>query len=565
MRIKTIILILVFTLNLTLVSCQSDYDDLELEKLGFDLNNGIYKNNDDIMDKGPVKGGTLNLFSTFPDTLNPLLTKNAYASEFLSFIYEGLVTLDEKQKPEPHLADKWSVSSDGLIWNFHIRDEIRWSDGKALSAKDVEFTFSFLLMSNVDSLYEKQLQNIATFAAIDSSNFKVVLKKPDSFTAEKMTFPILPAHIENDINETADFKPLGTGPFKFDNYLENKTVTLKKNDSWWYINAREDKSKEIMLIDEICIKLYKSAEDSINAFQVYDIDVGFINTDDINKYISRTDMIMKNYTSREFEFLAFNLNNPVFADISVRKAVAAAIDRQEILDDILNGHGTISDIPIHPDSWLYESPNMVPAALNAGQVSKDILLEGGWKEKDSGFYKMFAGINKKLEIEILVNNNNSRRILAAERVCQQLLEAGMAARVTRLPWNSLYGLIDTGKFDIAYTGCRITQAPDISFLYSNSYLPAYLPVQNNIGRNISGYVGVEANSLIDQFYREIDYEKRKNILSGFKNVVNTDLPYIGLFFPDNAVIYRKSVRGSLQPYVWNKYHDSTCWYLPELQ
>ena len=565
MRIRTIILISVLIINLTLVSCQSDYEDLQFDKLGYDLNNGIYNNNDDVMDKGPVKGGTLNLFSTFPDTLNPLLTKNTYTSDFLSFIYEGLVTLDEKQQPKPLLSDKWSVSADRLIWNFHIRDGVMWSDGKALTAKDVEFTFDFLLKANVDSIYKKQLQNITTFTAADSSNFKIVLIKPDSFTAEMMTFPILPAHLQNNIYEIADFKPIGTGPFKLDKYLQEKSVTLKKNDTWWYINAREDKSSEIMLMNEICIKLYKSAEDAINAFQVFDIDVACINMGDIKKYASRTDMIIKKYPSREFEFLAFNLLNPVFADISVRKAVAAAIDRQKILQEILYDYATMGDIPIHPDSWLFEGLKGTPAGLNAGQIPKDILLEGGWKERESGFYKMFNGINKKLEIELLVNNNNSRRILVAEKLCRQLLEAGISAKVTRLPWSSLYNLIDTGKFDMAYTGCRITQAPDISFLYSSNYLPSYLPVQNNIGRNISGYYSLEVNNLIESFYREVDSEKRKNILSNLKNIINSDLPYIGMFFLDNAVIYRKNVRGSLEPYIWNKYHDITGWYLPDFQ
>ncbi len=556
---------MVIIMNLTLVSCQSDYDDLSYEKLNNELNGGIYKNNDDIMDQGPVKGGTLNLFSTAPDTLNPLLTKNSYASDFLSFIYEGLVALNEKQQPEPLLSDKWSVSSDGLIWNFHIRDGVQWSDGKALTAEDVEYTFNFLLKANADSVYKKQLQNISTYTAADSSNFRVALIKPNSFTPEMLTFPILPAHLQDHAFDTADFKPVGTGPFKLEAYLKEKSVTLKKNEDWWYINASEGNSDNILLMDEICIKLYKSAEDAINAFQVFDIDASGISMDDINKYASRTDMIIKKYPSREFEFLAFNLHNPVAADISVRKAVAAAIDRQKLLREILYGNGAVCDLPIHPDSWLWDGIKASLAVLSIAQSPRDILLEGGWKERESGFYKTLGGISKKLEIELLVNNNNSRRILVAEGICRQLLEAGIAAKVTRLPWNSLYNQIDTRKFTMAYAGCRITQVPDISFLYSTNYLPAYLPLENNIGRNISGYNSQEANSLISSLYAETDLEKKKSVFTNLKNILDTDLPYIGLFFLDNAVIYRDTVRGSLKPFVWNKYHDITGWYLPDFR
>ncbi len=564
MRTKAILLLLVFILTLTLVSCQSD-DDIQYEKLGYNLNNGIYKNNDDVMDKGPVKGGTLRLFSTFPDTLNPLTTKNSYVSDFLSFIYEGLVTLDEKQQPEPLLSDKWTVSFDGLTWNFHIREGVLWSDGEAFTSKDVEFTFNLLLNAKIDSVYKDQLENVATFSSVDPSNFKIVLIKPDSFTAEKMTFPIVPVHLQASMTADDAFKPVGTGPFKLEEYVKEKAVTLKKNDSWWYIDAREDKSKEILLMDKISVNIYKSIEDCINAFQIYDIDIACINMDDINKYTSRTDMIMKKYPSREFEFLTFNLRNPVLSDLSVRKAVAAAIDRQAIVQEILKGCATISDLPIHPGSWLIEGLNSAPAAANAVQAPKEILLEGGWKENSNGFFKSFGGVYKKLEIELLVNNNNSRRILVAERICQQLRAAGIAAKVTRLPWSGVSKLLNTGKFAMAYTGCRITQVPDISFLYSNSYLPSFHPLQENTVRNISGYNSLEANTLIEQLYKETDTERKKKILSGFKNLVNTDLPYIGLFFLDNAVIYRPSVRGSLDPNVWNKYNDITGWYLPDLQ
>ena len=567
MKIRVMAVILILSICPALVSCQLYSDNPELEKMDLGSNSGIYKNNDDVMDRGPVKGGTLDLFSTIPDTLNPLLTKNTFVSDFLSFVYEGLVRLDEKQRPVPVLSDTWSVSSDGLIWNFHIRDGVLWNDGSALTAEDVEFTVESLLNARMDSVYKRLLQNVTTFAAVDSSNFKLVLRKPNSFTAEMMTFPILPGYLAEKVYAPGNFKPVGTGPYKFVSYTENRSVILERNEDWWYPDTlddnKDDNKKEFMYIDQINIKLYNSPEDAINAFQTCDIDAACVNVDDFNKYDGRTDLVIKKYLSRDFEFLAFNLYNPVFADVSVRKAVAAAIDKEKILSDVLYGHGAVADLPINPDSWLLEEQSAEKET--AGKQPRDILLEGGWKENEAGFYKTFAGVKKKLEIELQVNKENNRRIMIAEKICEQLNKSGIKSTVVVTPWKELFNLIDTKKFGVAYTGCRITQVPDISFLYSNTYLPLFYPVQEDAGRNISGYDNAEVNSYIDMIFKENDQDKKKKLFSDMKKIIDEDSPYIGLFFLNNAIIYRKSVRGSLEPYIWNRYNDITGWYLPALQ
>lgn len=560
---KVIVCLLIFSISLSLASCQTDQGYLQPDILNQGLDNESNINNDVVIDRGPVKGGTLNLFSTFPDTMNPMLTKNIYVRDFLSFIYEGLVRLDEKQRPEPVLSDKWYASEDGLVWNFHIREGVIWSDGIPFTADDIEFTMNKLFNDNSDSIYKKLLQNITTFAAVDSSNFRIILRKPNSFTAETMTFPIIPSHLPEVALKKADFKPIGTGPYIFFEYQERKSVVLKRNEEWWQAGA--DKSKSIPLFDNIKIKLYSSPEDSADAFQTNSIDAACLGMEDIEKYDTRTDLIIKKYCSRDFEFLAFNLRNPVFADVSVRKAVAASIDREDLIKNILGGYAVMSDMPVNPDSWLLEGLKVITANSSGVLKPNEILLAGGWKENEKGYYKIFNGVKKQLEIVLMVNKNNRRRILTADKICGQLIASDISSKVEVLPWDTMYGLIDSGKFDMAYTGCRITQVPDVSFLYSNSYLPSFMPLPDNIARNISGYGSNEANSRIELMYEEIDNIKRKNIFSDLKVILNKDMPYIGLFFLDNAMIYKKNVRGSLEPYVWNRYNDIAGWYLPDLQ
>ena len=470
-----------------------------------------------------------------------------------------MVKLNEKQSPIPALSDKWYASEDGLIWNFHIRNGIHWGDGKNFTAEDVAYTVDFLMRSSVDSVYSTLLTNVATYAAVDSSNFKLVLKKPDSLTAERMTFPIIPKHLTKSSDKNNSNKPVGTGPYLYNSYVKDKYIQLKKNDNWWYLEARSDKSSELLFIDTIYIKLYKNSTDDINAFQSGEIDSMSIGVNDLNKYEGRTDIYLKKYVSRNFEFLAFNLNNPIFGDISVRKAIAAAIERSKIIKEVYNDDAISGDLPVIPDSWMFENkPGEASTSLNP----RDILLEGGWKEKTNGFRKNINGVSKKLEVELLVNENNSRRIAVAEKICIQLVNAGIPAKVIKLSWNDLFARIDKSQFDLVYTGCRTTQIPDISFLYSIPYITSYSPLQDNPGRNISGYNSTIVNSYIDMLYKVNDNEAKMDIYSNIKTQIASDIPYIGFCFLKEGMIYKKNIRGSLEPFTWNRYYNITEWYKP---
>ena len=570
---RTVLFTILLVTCFFLTACQADFGLEELKMQNLDgSDNNVNNLNYDILDKGAVKGGTIKLFTTTPDTLNPVLTKSTYVSDFLSFVYEGLVKLDHSGLPIPVLSDSWSVSDDGLIWNFHIRSDVMWQDSQPLTAGDVEYTLDFILNTMADSVYKRQLQNIATYAASDASNFKMVLRKPNSFTPEMMTFPILPRKDSTlvDLFDPANFRPVGTGPFKFDSYTEGKKVVLLANDKWWKLKTESGDGGDIMYLNEIDVNVYKNSDDAVNAFQTGDIEAICINTADFKKYNGRTDLIIKKFTSRDFEFLTMNLYNPVFADPNLRKAIASAIDKDALISDVYGGDAIAADLPVSPESWLFEG-NAKVAAVGAVSTG-DLLKKGGWIEKkrelnenESKYYKSINGIKKDLNVEILANSNNSSRINAANVICSQLKAAGINATLTTLSWDEMLARMDSKKFDMAILGCRTTQIPDISFLYSNSYLQSYLALQGDAGRNVSGYGNAEVNSYIERIFAEHSDSNKKAMFFNMKQAIDADMPYIGLYFTENAVIYRKNVRGLLDPYVWDRYNDITRWYKPDLQ
>lgn len=531
---------------------------------GENITDTSYRKVDDVMDKGPVRGGELNLFTTKPDSFNPLYTNNSYVKDFLGLIFEGLTKLDEKQKTVPVLSDTWSVSPDGLVWNFHIRTGVKWQDGKPLTASDVEFTVNSILSTKSNSQYKALFKNVATFATVDSENFKIVLSKPNSFFAELMCFPVIPKHqfqgtVADD--EGTNYKPVGTGPYSFVGFEKDKSVTLGAFRSWWYIFTVE-KPGELLYIDNINIKVYESSKDAINAFQTCDIDVSAIDATDMGKYYGRTDLMIKKFSSRNYEFLALNLSGKITGDISVRSAISKAINRKSMISGLLNGCAVEADIPINPDNWLFEGSQI--SDLSAGSPGS-VLEADGWKKGEQNYYKVAGGVRKDLKLEILVANGNALRIKIADMIVEQLKASGITSSVVKLDWDQMMQRITAKKFDVAVMGLRTSRAPDLSFLYSNESLPAYKASSSDAAWNISGYNNIDVNLYLQKIQLENNNNVKKVYFENVKKIIDTELPYIGLFFLDDAVIYRKNVRGLLEPNIWDKYNDITKWYVPGVQ
>jgi len=545
-----------------LTSCSNlnEYNQTKLEQINYESYDG---SNYETIDKGPVKGGVLNIFSTLPDTLNPVLTNNIYVNCFSQFIFEPLVKLGRSQEPVPVLSDRWETSADGKIWTFHIRDKVMWHDGKPFTAEDVEYTVNTILSAGNKSIYKKNLQNIASFAAIDSSNFRVNLIKPNSFTAEMMTFPIIPKHYYADKNQDDEghfITPIGTGPYKFESYKADNYISLTANEKWWNSKNVIDDYPDLPYINKIHVNIYKNSSDALKAFQTRDVDVVHIDNIDYDKYDVRSDLNIKRYVARDFEFLAFNLYNPILSDKAVRQAIAYGIDRENLMKELLYGKVVLSDLPIIPGSWL----NCLDSTLRPfdSEKAKKLLDESGWRKVDSKLYKSINGRRVLLELDLLVNDDNEIRTKVADRISEQLREIGIVLNVKAVPWEEVMSLIKSHKYDIAFLGCRIPSIPDISYLYSDSYLEPIMTEGGENARNIAGYNNTDVARYIDQIFTETDKDRQKALFFNMKQIIDNDIPYVGMYFYNNAVIYNKRVRGNLSPHTWDCFYNSVEWYLP---
>lgn len=527
-----------------------------------------YEEKYDVIDKGPVKGGTVRLFSTPVDTLNPVVTNNTYVQDFLGLVFEGLFKLDTDQQPVPVLAKSSSISGDGLTMTVYLRDNVKWQDNMPFTADDVVFTINTIMNTKNKSVYIKNVQYIAGATAGSGNTVVLKLKQPYAFIRNELTFPIIPMHHfvnENvsNLKSKANFSPIGTGPYSFHSYSADAGVKLKANDTWWNakgaaiansVDAAGETVKKsdttMPYIQTVEVKIFKSSNAANTAFQSRDIDVLPAEYGDFRKYIGRTDITMKRYSGRSYEFLSLNLKSGPFSDKNFRNAVNMLIDKKQLVDSAASGIAVPAEIPVQPASWIYKLINL-EQTYNT-EKAKNLLSQSGYSLSAGKYGRKGSG--RKLTLKLIVNDDNNLRINVANTIAAQLGKNGISVEVVKMPWDNVQNTIKSGAYDMAMAGYRISSIPDLSFAYATSQIQA--------GLNIAGYSNAAADGLLQNILTQNNSDTQKSQYTNLLKLITDERPYIGLFFLNESVMYSRNIRGAVNPNVWNKYNDISQWYLP---
>jgi len=561
-----ILLLIFLTLSVFLGACT-----VNLEK-NRTVEEDVYEDRYDVIDKGPVKGGSVRLFTTPVDTLNPVTTGNIYVQDLLSLVFEGLYTLDYDQQPLPVLAKGAAVSSDGLTLTIDLKENIKWHDKTPFKAEDVVFTVNTLLDSKTDSVYSKNVQNIE---AVSASGNKVIIKmkQPYSFIKNELTFPIIPAHIFaneklEDKKSKANLTPVGTGPYCFDSFDEKSGVRLKLNEEWWNAesgmgggqtadntvgtnSAQKDNAVKPPYISNIEIKVFNNSNSAYSAFQARDIDVLPAQYNEYRKYIGRTDINLKRYSGRNFEFLTLNIKKGPLMDKRLRNALNYLLDKKQLVDNAATGIAVPAEIPVTPNSWVYKLVDF--EQKDAVGKARELMTQSGYS-LDSKKKYVKKGSKKALTLKLIVNDGNALRFNTATEIASQLGKSGITVQVVKLSWENYRNALKSGAYDLALTGYKVSSIPDLSFAYSTAEIQS--------GLNVAGYSNPAVDGYLQQILTQNNTETQKSLFISLINTVVDESPYIGLYFINDSMMYGKNIRGAVNPYVWYKYNDITRWYLP---
>lgn len=506
------------------------------------------------------KGGLLTVPIPTPDTFNPLLTQSRDMLNFLSLIYEGTVTYDKNSHPIPALASSWEVSPDERLWIFNIKKGIKWHNGESFTGEDILFTFKALQSGILGSFYQKNIfENVNIVEAGlkngDPYTFFIRLAEPSSNVLDLMTFPVLPKSVyqsvESMMNGISDFStlPIGTGPYRIDpNHPYNgESIKLVRNDSWW--------AEKEPYIDAILAKVYTTNEEARNAFNNGEIDIVDTMVVYANTYSDFDNTTQYKYLTQNYEFLALNNSNSLFKDKNVRKAIAYAIDRKDIISKVYLNNAETVDVPIPSSSWLYDS-NYRIYDYNVEQASK-LLKDAGWLDSDGDgtLDKIVNGQKIDLTFTILTNSDNDFRRDAVNLIANHLGLVGFKVQVEVVGWEQLLNEnMINHQFDAILTGYNLDYIHDLRFAFHSREIG----IGNN---NFIGYSNGELDSLLDAAARTYADDKRKEIYRGIQEHLVEELPVISLYFRTGTLLVNEKVHGIERIGEMSIYRDIENWFI----
>ncbi len=347
----------------------------------------------------PTVGGTVTegVVGT-PHSLNPILAlSNDVDNDLTRLVFSRLFTTDGNGRVVPDLVENYTVSADQKTYTLTLRDGVRWHDGQALMADDVLYTFS----SIQDHARKSPLQPFFKEVAVekpDDITIKLTLKEPYAQFLSHLTFGILPRHVWKDVNPQdaqmaeANLKPIGSGPFKFDDLRRDKrgfvlSYTLARNASYYQPAA---------YLEHLTFQFYQDYDSALEALRKRQVDsLSFVPRDKREELKSQSHVVAVSLELPQVTAVFFNpRQNAILKDKNVRRALTMAIDKGRILFDVLDGDGHPVDHPVLP-GMSATSTISIPYNLAAAGALLDSL---DWKiDATDGLRKKTTSTGKKGE------------------------------------------------------------------------------------------------------------------------------------------------------------------------
>ncbi len=487
-----------------------------------------------------------------PSNLIPPLASDSASHEVADYIYVAPLKYDKNINLVPQAAEKFEVLEEGRLLRFTLRRDIRWTDGKPLTAHDVEFTYRLMIDPKTPTAYAEDFLAIKEFKRTGEYTFEARYDKPFARALVTWAHAILPRHIlqGQDLLKTKySREPVGAGPYILKSWTAGDRLVLVANPD--YFEGRP-------YLDERVIRIIPD-----QSTQFLELKAGNLDTISLSpqQYLYQTggagwdaNFRKFQYVASAYTYLGFNLKSPLFSDVRVRRAINLAIDKEEIVRGVLAGLGQAANGPYKPGTWQYNTA--IPAnEYDPGKAEK-LLAEAGWTRKPHDG-PLANARGQKFAFTILTNQGNSQRIKAAIIIQSRLAALGMKVEIRTVEWASfLKEFVDKGRFDALVMGWNILQDPDLyDVWHSSRAVPG--------GLNFVGFKNAELDDLLERGRSTLDQARRKLIYDRVQAILHDEQPYCFLYVPMALPMVHARVQG-IEPAPAGISHNFIRWWIPKV-
>lgn len=447
-------------------------------------------------------------------SINPALYEHG---EINLLLFNGLTSHDKDNNIVPSLAEKWEYDKENLTYTFYLRNDVKWHDGKAFTSEDVKFTYETILNPEVGSEIVSNYIDIDEIQIIDNNTLKIVLKNENVALLDYLTVGILPKHIwEGQDITTSEFNrnPIGTGPYKFSNWDEGQSITLIKNEEYFKSDPK---------IDKIIFKIVDDTKARVVQLKSGELDLAQVTPKDIDTFKGNNEFVIDVMKTSDYRGIMYNFNYPLFKENrELPNALSYAVNRKEIVDNILLGYGEVAYSPLQMGK--YNNPDIEKFDYNPNKT-KELLEDAGWKIGNDGIYEKDG---TKLSFELVFMEGDQERLDISNFLSQELKKVGVDVKVVvnaNIDWKN------QGAFLV---GWGSPFDPDNH---------TYKVFTTNGGDNFNAYSNSKIDKLLTEA-RHIDvFEERLKYYKEFQEEMTKDMPYTFLAYIDAIYIAKSNIKG----------------------
>ena len=453
------------------------------------------------------------LIESSPANLDPRIGTDGQSEHIDELLFDGLVARDASFHFTPALAERWE-QPDPLTLIFHLRGGVRFHDGRALTARDVQWTINSMRTGAVISPKAASYASVDTVEARDPRTVVFHLKHADNFLLTNLStgaMGIVPEGSGRDFWQ----HPVGTGPFRFVSQQIDQEVAIERNPLSWAVVPKLDRVRFAVVPDAITesLELEKGSGD---------VAVNSLPMDSLPVLASRPNLKVEDAGGTQIQYLAFNLGDPLLKDVRVRQAISCAIDRSQIIQTLQLGHAqpALSMLPVSHWAWTGDVPR-----FDFDPERAERLLDAAGHGR--------GGDGVRFHLTMKTSNTEDVRLLAAV-LQQQLAKVGIALDLRSYEFATFYSDVTRGAFQMySLRWIGGNEQPDI---FSYAFATANFSPK---GANRGHYSNARLDTLLDDAAQSADPARRRTDYVEAQQILARDLPALNLWYRDTIVVHNR--------------------------
>ena len=471
-----------------------------------------------------------------PMFVNPVLASgNEADADLAQLVFSGLLKYNNKDEITPDLAESYDVSGDGLSYTVQLKKDIKWHDGEPFSSDDVIFTIQLIQDPAIKSPLRQNWQGVG-MEQIDESTIKFILPSPYAFFPNNLTVGILPKHVWETVAPTNfslaeyNLRAIGTGPFQFSDFEKDSGGMILS----YKLAANPEYFDGKPFINTLTFQFYPDEDSIIEAFNNKQIfGISSLSPEKLKDIKSkRSATVISAGLPRYFAVFFNQQKSKALADKDVRKALAMATNRKDIVESIFAGQGKeiFSSIPpgtigATDDVRKYEFEK---------EKAEKTLDDAGWKKRDDGFR---AKSGQLLEFTLVTTD------------WPQLTDT---ANILKNQWEAIGAKVNVDSESIGDIQQNFIRPREYeAFLFGQSWPTAepdpfsfwHSSQTRDPGLNLALYSNSDIDKTLEKLREEADPAKRLELYEKFQQTVADDIPAVFLYSPNYLYIVNKKVKG----------------------